>query len=1229
MSEENIIPRVHLSEIELSNSFIKDTLEEKNPEWLESNEYGDSIMKSVEGLIESEEITIARNGIIAAVTNDFITISVSPKNTFQLKNSVNVAIRILESIGDHDAIDCILSKVSKDLISHNKVIVSPAHIVHAFCTIKGKVSIVSGFVEKANSYIAINKESNLFYALIHSFVFGNEYIISDGDVHKYQTYEETTMINSLLIRYSIFYDSDVKDNRPMRIASSMYQEIPIINDLINMGVISSLGIPIADIASTFNSLEVATKNDKAIALYFDNMDNIVAYRNLDNISRIISNIDGTNAVKFSKIGLFILHGAQKKIDQAENAIMKSLSSGVQKEITTYSVDLLSKVCEYLTETFKARLSSIPINFNDPIETMKFITNILYKKPPNDTQLSFANSAIFGSKFDTDNQSRIYFLTTPPGSGKTACEILPAVHERFRNLDSKIGEERGITIISTSLVQVSAQIATNASKIMYGKEKWIRIKRLDSGIKEESKNDYHQNLLFRKNAFKESIVDSKWLYDNIIGNHDIQQIIKEIMEKFHIGDNSQIENEIKSFFEDEKLFKKNVISNIFDGFNSQGKNIADCIVGTYEMVVSALSYSLMIGNSHELIKKIKYIVIDEWDTIFRVATMNDEKKTLIQTMNQRFSTSYALIALAILIMRVNPSTKLILASGTGSDMLSQCEKNYEADVQSNMLEPLLRPIFSFGEYESILKKIEELSNNSNNENAKLTKNILINKIKKIENIMAEKISRVIKISPDNIWGTRKLSSIPRSTLRSVTKIHSTSNFLFCERCTNDGIIRASYAMKSSNTNDHVLNTIMHLCSMLLIDMNIAKTIKNLKQNPSMNSWTFLISTIICILTRRAPAISNKITLIFIQKKELHIGMLILIGIIILILGKYNKFDYDAYSIRAPPNDDFLDTIAAISSKPIKTISKYASIASQNKIYSINHIIDKCSITKEDYVKIKLITSIDEVDFVAYAITIDLLKAFFEIDHIWNVCELSIKNGIISVTRETTSQSNMNNYIANRDVKRFQLIAICISKLGEGVDLSNVGPVFVLAQNQSYNTPSNRDCEQWIGRGFRNSYLSLGCPINQPYYDDHRNFCADNQNKFIISHTAVYNGFLSTQIARRIVSIDAFSQIIKKDNNQFNLVDFLPKAFSNMTISYYSPIILENLQNIDGSPLLESIKSAIEMLTIPAKMVIRKTNMFSLNLRDITQNVPDLIATDTLNISCNVWPIFISSMFMALV
>ncbi|EAY00909.1 hypothetical protein TVAG_168400 [Trichomonas vaginalis G3] len=1224
--EESILKS--LSSIKLSNSFIKDTIEEKDENWINSGEYGDLSTRSLQILLETNELSIVSEGSLAAYTNDLLEFSDRPTSTDHVANSIHVSIRVLDSIGDKEATNCLLSKIQIDQSKHNHKIVSPAHIIHAYCSHTDHLSIVHGYYANSCAYIAANKEMDHFYALLQSYSSDNEYIIADYSIHRYSTHEEKIKLSSLVIIYSVIYLDENKRSIPKRIASASASKSSVIDDLIKMSAISSAGIPVSDFIPSFNSLEEATKNDQTIAIYFDDFQNIVGYRILNKISSIISDPNEGNCISFTKIGLFILRGTQKKIRNASDSVIKESSNGVQKSIKSYSIDIFNKVCTYLMDKFKERNSTFNINFGDPISAMNFVTKMLYGKSPNETQAAFAQSAIFKIDSNFKNQSRVFFLSTPPGSGKTACEIMPAVLERFRQIDSKIGDEKGSVIIATSLVQVSAQIATFASKMICSSEKWIRVKRLDGGIKEQTEDGYHSNMLFRKKSFRENIANIKWFYKQLVDDENIPSIVQDLMKKFNVSENKEIENEITSVFEDENLFRKKVFSEVLDGFDSESQCIADCIVGTYEMVASALSYSISTGKSQDIIRKIKYIIIDEWDTIFRVATMNNNR-TLMQTMNQRFSQSYCLIALAILIMKVNPSTKLILASGTGNEMLNKCEDNFRTGKQSNMLEPLMRPIISYCDYESIIKKIEELSNDKNNAAANFSLNIMRNKIKTIEEFMKESIPRMIKISSSNIWGTRKLSSLPKSVLSTVMQAYTMVNYIFCEKCMNSGVIRASYALKSTTTNDHVMHTIMHLTALFLIDMNIAETIKMLAKYPSMQSWMFMISVIICVLTHENMSFSEKTSLIFIQKKELHIGMMILIGTILLILKKEGKIDAEFLSNRSPPDNEILETIAAISAKPIKFVDKCSSIAQTSKSYSIDHIVHKSELTKENYVKIKQITSIDEVDYAAYAISKDLLKLNFDIDHIWNLCELCVANGIISITRETVSQESMNKYIGNQDNNRIPLIAICTSRLGEGVDLVNVGSVFVMAQNHSLGIPTSRDCEQWIGRGYRNSHLSLGCPINNPAYEDYRSYCADDQNKFQFSHTAVYSGFLSTQVARRIISIDAFSPIIKKQNGSLYLMDFLPKSFSELNISYYSPLILDHLQDVDGSPNMKSIISSIELMTIPAKMVIRKTNMFTLTVRDITQYIPDLVITETLSIACNVWPIFVSSMYVALV
>ncbi|EAX86747.1 hypothetical protein TVAG_236770, partial [Trichomonas vaginalis G3] len=270
--EESILKS--LSSIKLSNSFIKDTIEEKDENWINSGEYGDLSTRSLQILLETNELSIVSEGSLAAYTNDLLEFSDRPTSTDHVANSIHVSIRVLDSIGDKEATNCLLSKIQIDQSKHNHKIVSPAHIIHAYCSHTDHLSIVHGYYANSCAYIAANKEMDHFYALLQSYSSDNEYIIADYSIHRYSTHEEKIKLSSLVIIYSVIYLDENKRSIPKRIASASASKSSVIDDLIKMSAISSAGIPVSDFIPSFNSLEEATKNDQTIAIYFDDFQNI-------------------------------------------------------------------------------------------------------------------------------------------------------------------------------------------------------------------------------------------------------------------------------------------------------------------------------------------------------------------------------------------------------------------------------------------------------------------------------------------------------------------------------------------------------------------------------------------------------------------------------------------------------------------------------------------------------------------------------------------------------------------------------------------------------------------------------------------------------------------------------------------------------------------------------------------------------------------------------------------
>ncbi|EAY02157.1 hypothetical protein TVAG_213560 [Trichomonas vaginalis G3] len=633
-----------------------------------------------------------------------------------IKNQILCIKRCLDYLNltnEMEHLDQLLLELEMSEIKDLTTFTDPCQLIKSLNTDNSFI-VIDGFQESCDAYLVRGTENGeiTWWVLLNSMTCNNEYIAIDSyaidysRLNEFDSFKHGTIACSFLINENKIFEREEHKHPIRKIQSS--------------NVIESL----EELYLEYEGKITKVNNFDALCSNSSRDDSYTVFYFKDNTCVGISTIEGFTKVystepffEFNGISLYIVKDGQKTIRNSTINKQKKVAKEAQRSIDEFCLNYTETVAKSILRDYESQISGISNNFNTPESIMKFITNMLYNKDPNETQKAFASSTVFRpSDINDPIKHRVFFLSTPPGSGKTACEIMPAVYENFKQ-SFKSDSEQSITIIATSLVQVSGQISSACFSLYGGNDKWLKVRRLDGGSKELLGGKQQNTIFFKPKFAKEHVLDSEAIRKRILkgfSTETLKEYMEAVFKEAKLNIDGNIFDQVLKNFTDPNSFRKNTIPFIYEGIDSKGRFNADVLVGTYEMIYSTLINTL-VGNekvdnksAEQIANRIKYIIIDEWDTIFRPKIA--DKNPISEVLDQRFSHSYGIIALALLLLKKNPNCKLILASGTGSKMLKICEENILTGKSSNMLEPLLRCIPTKKELDDALKVIENESNN---------------------------------------------------------------------------------------------------------------------------------------------------------------------------------------------------------------------------------------------------------------------------------------------------------------------------------------------------------------------------------------------------------------------------------------------------------------------------------------------------------------------------------------
>ena len=320
-----------------------------------------------------------------------------------------------------------------------------------------------------------------------------------------------------------------------------------------------------------------------------------------------------------------------------------------------------KMFNNIVNLVKAEFNSKAPKRQTPL--IDYITQTLYGSPSNDIQKEAAN------KIARMREGSMVIIDTPPGSGKTAIELFPVVYNKFN-------DEKSITIICTSLQNVSAQIAKQCATLSYTTQDPIRVRRCDGSVIENVKSTFN----FSPKVFKNWCIDEEYLTRKIGGYGKLQKICDKAKEYDYIGQHTLAMSDYNMI--NPKAQRTAIMREIWD-FSKQNGKRCDTLIGTFEGILYVLASTA--ASKPETLDNIKTIVIDEWHELF-----DYDKRSYFS----RYDALYTLLSVVIKLNKTK-RVKIVLGSATAKFLL---QNDTERSLQHNLLSikhDIVRPPDCFG------------------------------------------------------------------------------------------------------------------------------------------------------------------------------------------------------------------------------------------------------------------------------------------------------------------------------------------------------------------------------------------------------------------------------------------------------------------------------------------------------------------------------------------------------
>lgn len=603
---------------------------------------------------------------------------------------------------------------------------------------------------------------------------------------------------------------------------------------------------------------------------------------------------------------------------------------------------LKKICEAVAKRLNAlikkkggeMLKTKTGVLNDR-DIMNVVSNRLYNTKANQLQMDIATSGFF----DRDKcKNRVLVIDAPPGSGKTACEVFPVIRNVLNRRDSSV-------LIATSLQQVSAQIATACSKMIFDDNKYVKVRRVDGGLQMDLKS----TLLWSPRCFTDYIFDvDEFINFFIPGNgntHDrlISFIQNAVEAEFPQSVEAYSERFVRSIA---NSFARKVIPEALNGFSDTGSSIANVTVGTFEGACSALLNTLLKSNTRKAIeKKLEYIIIDEWDTIFRDAGDNDF------FIKKRFTSMYGLIATSLSYMRLNPKCCLILLSASGAPILGN-------QIAGTPMYGLFDPIRSIGPTQ-----------------------ILFN---------------------SNPWGSHKIYAIPRSCVKKYTPTVM-ELIRIVSKYTNINCLFTNDLRTVNATKKIPKGTLSILCiALLLFHGNIHDFIIDLRSCEYTQTLFYMLTQFIAFIRGGSCSSSHMLT-IFAQGVDDQVWLLALLGLITYFLIIEGSTLYAADRLRNDINsksyiEECSNTALGVISKLTNALAIMNRKKDKKNTTSVYNFLSYCSgaimekIQKLDKLK---------MDLGGIMESIEIGLPYFAM--------LAVCNGIVVINKDMASDALISNFL----------------------------------------------------------------------------------------------------------------------------------------------------------------------------------------------------------------------------